>query len=84
MTIQSQTANENDVNKRKNKDDSDSELKNDYNSDQEECDTCDRIFQNNDDLNEHQSNDNCGFGCTECGDYFRFENDLKVHNQICI
>ena len=53
---------------------------NDSDSEPEECDTCDRIFKNNDDLNEHQSNDNCGFGCTECGDYFRFENDLKVHN----
>ena len=53
---------------------------NDSDSEPEECDTCDIIFKNNDDLNEHHSNDNCGFGCTECGDYFRFENDLKVHN----
>ena len=43
---------------------------------QEECDTCDRILKNNINLNEHQTNDNCGFGCTECGEYFRYKNDL--------
>ena len=42
--------------------------------------TCDRIFKNNDDLNEHHSNDNCGFECTKCGEYFKYEADLKVHN----
>ena len=49
-------------------------------SEPEECDTCDRIFKNNDDLNEHHSNDNCGFECTKCGEYFKYEADLKVHN----
>ena len=57
---------------------------NDSDSEPEECDTCDKIFKSNSDLNEHHTNDNCGFGCTECGDYFRYENDLKIHqNKIC-
>ena len=63
IQVPSQTANENDANKSNSKDNSGSKLKYDSDSDQEECDTCDRIFKNNDDLNEHQANDNCGFEC---------------------
>ena len=74
----SQSANENDANKSK---DNSGKLKYDSDSDQEECDTCDRIFKNNDDLNEHQSNDNCGFECKACGEFFRYETDLKLHQQ---
>lgn len=58
-----------------------SELPCDSDSEKEECDTCDRIFKNNIDLNEHQTNDNCGFGCTPCGEFFRYENGLKLHQQ---
>ena len=77
----SQIATENDDNKSKKKDDSDIGQKYDFDSDQEECDTCDRIFENNDDLNEHQTNDNCGFECKTCRDFFRYETDLKLHQQ---
>jgi hypothetical protein len=75
----SQTATENDDYTSQNKDNSDSEQKSDF--DQEECDTCDRIFKNNEDLIEHQTNDNCGFECKACGEFFRYETDLKPHQQ---
>ena len=41
----------------------------DPDSEEEECDTCERIFKNNNELNEHQTNDNCGFECKVCGEY---------------
>ena len=59
----------------------DEELKSDNDSEQEECDTCERIFKNNLDLNEHHRNDNCGFECNVCGEYYMFENDLKLHQK---
>ena len=60
------------------------DAENDSDSDPEECNSCDKIFKNNIDLNEHQTNDNCGFGCPECGDYFKYENDLKINqHKIC-
>ena len=56
----------------------------DYDSEQEECDTCERIFKNNIDINEHHRNDNCGFECKICGECYKFENDLKLHqNENC-
>ena len=50
-------------------------------SEEEECDTCERIFKNNNELNEHQTNDNCGFECKFCGEHFRYENDLELHQK---
>ena len=51
-------------------------------SEQEECDTCEIIFNNDIDLNEQQTNDNCGYGCTECGEYHRYEKDLKLYSSV--
>ena len=45
-----QTFTEKVVIRSKDKDDSDSKLASNSDSEQEECDTCDRIFKNNDDL----------------------------------
>ena len=56
-------------------------MNNDSDSEQEEGNTCDRIFKKNDDVNVHHTNDNCGFECRECGDLFRKEANLKLHHQ---
>ena len=54
--------------------DSDSE------SDDLECDMCGKIFANENDLAEHESSDdNCGYGCDDCGAYYRDEIHLKMH-----
>ena len=45
-----------------------------------ECDLCGKIFANEDDLAEHESSDdNCGYGCDDCGAYYREEIHLKMH-----
>ena len=56
----------------------------DSDSEEEECDTCERIFKSNIELNEHHKNDNCGFECKTCEECFRFENDLELHQKKCI
>ena len=59
----------------------DSELICDSDSDNEdlECDTCGKIFKNGSELSEHNMNDICGYGCEDCGAYYRYEEYLKLH-----
>ena len=54
--------------------DSDSDIE------ENECDTCGKVFETKNDLWDHESSDdNCGYGCDECGAYYREECHLKLH-----
>ena len=48
--------------------------------DELECHTCGKVFNTESELWEHESSDEmCGYGCEECGAYYREEVHLKVH-----
>ena len=55
-------------------------VESDSESNEFECDLCGKIFVDENELAEHESSDdNCGYGCDECGVYYREEIHLKLH-----
>ena len=53
----------------------------DLDSEDLECDTCGKIFLEHHELSEHNMEGTCGYGCEDCGAYYRYEKDLKLHMQ---
>ena len=44
-----------------------------------ECGTCGKLFENDSGLAEHNMNVVCGYGCEDCGAYYRYAKHLKAH-----
>ena len=41
-----------------------------------------KVYQNKDELSEHEAMGGCGFACEPCGMVYSFEADLKQHFEI--
>ena len=56
--------------------DSDSDLENDL-----ECETCEKIFNDDYELSEHRSEGGCGYACEPCGPVYKYSYQLESHKE---